>query len=64
MISKECKITISGNTASIDISESGTYFIYVKAHHAKGTIYIQQIDGKKVQRIDDSAPEIGGKQNE
>lgn len=49
---------------TVNLSESGTYFIYVKSHHAKGTIYIQQMDGKKVQRIDDSAPEIGGKQNE
>ena len=31
-------------TASI--SQSGTYSIYVEARHAKGTVYIQRIDGK------------------
>ena len=35
---------------TVNIIESGTYSIYVKAHHAKGTVYIQQIDGKKAQR--------------
>ena len=35
---------------TVNISESGTYSIYVEAHHAKGAVYIQQIDGKKVQR--------------
>jgi hypothetical protein len=32
---------------TVSISESGTYSIYVEARHAKGTVYIQQIDGKK-----------------
>ena len=31
---------------SVSISESGTYSIYVEAHHAKGTVHIQQVDGK------------------
>ena len=44
---------------TVNLSESGTYFIYVKAHHAKGNIYIQQVDGKKTQRADYSVPEIG-----
>ena len=35
---------------TVNIPESGTYSIYVEAHHAKGTVYIQQIDGKKAQR--------------
>ena len=35
---------------TVNIPESGTYSIYVKAHRAKGTVYIQQIDGKKAQR--------------
>ena len=35
---------------TVNIIESGTYSIYVKAHRAKGTVYIQQIDGKKAQR--------------
>lgn len=30
---------------SINISESGTYSIYLEAHRAKGTVHIQQIDG-------------------
>lgn len=30
---------------SINISESGTYSIYVEAHRAKGTVHIQQVDG-------------------
>ena len=28
---------------SVNISESGTYSIYVEAHHAKGTVHIQQV---------------------
>ena len=32
---------------TVNILESGTYFIYVEAHRAKGTVYIQQVDGKK-----------------
>ena len=32
---------------TVNISESGTYSIYVKAHHAKGTVYIQQKGEKK-----------------
>ena len=32
---------------TVNISESGTYSIYVEAHHAKGTVYIQQADGKE-----------------
>ena len=32
---------------SVNISESGTYSIYVEAHHAKGTVYIQQKGEKK-----------------
>lgn len=35
---------------SVNISESGTYSIYVEAHHAKGTVHIQQVVGKKVHR--------------
>ena len=31
----------------VNIIESGTYSIYVKAHHAKGTVYIQQKEEKK-----------------
>lgn len=30
---------------TVNILESGTYSIYVEAHHAKGTVYIQQMDG-------------------
>lgn len=32
---------------TVNIPESGTYPIYVKAHHAKGTVYIQQKGEKK-----------------
>ena len=32
---------------TVNIPESGTYSIYVKAHHAKGTVYIQQKGEKK-----------------
>ena len=32
---------------TVNISESGTYSIYVEAHHAKGTVYIQQKGEKK-----------------
>ena len=35
---------------TVNILESGTYSIYVEAHRAKGTVYIQKIDGKKAQR--------------
>ena len=35
---------------TVSISESGTYSIYVEARHAKGTVYIQQIDGKNALR--------------
>ena len=35
---------------TVNISECGTYSIYVEAHRAKGTVYIQQVDGKKTQR--------------
>ena len=35
---------------TVNILESGTYSIYVEARHAKGTVYIQQIDGKKALR--------------
>lgn len=31
---------------TVNIPESGTYSIYVEAHHAKGTVYFQRIDGK------------------
>lgn len=31
---------------TVNIPESGTYSIYVEAHHAKGTVYIQRIDEK------------------
>lgn len=34
---------------TVNILESGTYSIYVEAHHAKGTVYIQQMDGTKIQ---------------
>ena len=33
---------------TVNILESGTYSIYVEAHHAKGTVYIQQMDGLKI----------------
>ena len=32
---------------TVNISESGTYSIFVEAHHAKGTVYIQQKVEKK-----------------
>ena len=32
---------------TVNIPESGTYSIYVEAHHAKGMVYIQRVDGKK-----------------
>ena len=32
---------------TVNASESGTYSIYVEAHHAKGTVYIQQKGEKK-----------------
>lgn len=32
---------------TVNISESGTYSIYVEAYHAKGTVYIQQKGEKK-----------------
>jgi len=35
---------------TVNIPESGTYSIYVEAYRAKGTVYIQQVDGKKAQR--------------
>ena len=35
---------------TVNILESGTYSIYVEARHAKGTVYIQRIDGKKALR--------------
>ena len=35
---------------TVNILESGTYSIYVEARHAKGTVYIQQIDGKNALR--------------
>ncbi len=35
---------------TVNISESGTYSIYVEAHHAKGTVYIQQADRKNALR--------------
>lgn len=37
--------TISDFT--VNIPESGTYSIYVEAHHANGTVYIQQKGEKK-----------------
>lgn len=33
---------------TVNILESGTYSIYVEAHHAKGTVYIQQMDRTKI----------------
>ena len=33
---------------TVNISESGVYSIIVEAHHAKGTVYIQQMDGTKI----------------
>ena len=33
---------------TVNILESGTYSIYVEAHHAKGTVYIQQMDGTRI----------------
>ena len=30
---------------TVSISQSGTYSICVEAHHARGTVYIQKIDG-------------------
>ena len=35
---------------TVNILESGTYSIYVEARHAKGTVYIQQVNGKKTLR--------------
>ncbi|MDD6324820.1 MAG: hypothetical protein PUA72_04435 [Lachnospiraceae bacterium] len=35
---------------TVNIPESGTYSFYVEARHAKGTVYIQQIDGKNTLR--------------
>lgn len=38
-----------GKTVSkffVNILESGTYSIYVEAHHAKGTVHIQRMDEK------------------
>ena len=35
---------------TVNIPESGTYSIYVEAHRAKGTVYIQQVDGKNALR--------------
>ena len=35
---------------TVNISEDGTYSIYVEAHRAKGTVHIQQVDEKKAQR--------------
>lgn len=32
---------------TVNISESGTYSIYVEAHHAKGSVHIQQKGEKK-----------------
>ena len=32
---------------TVNIPENGTYSIYVEAHHAKGTVYIQQKGEKK-----------------
>ena len=32
---------------TVNLSESGIYSIYVEAHHAKGTVYIQQKGEKK-----------------
>ena len=37
--------------STVNISQSGTYSIYVEAHHAKGTVYIQRI---KVEKQEDS----------
>ena len=33
---------------TVSISQSGAYSIYVEAHHAKGTVCIQQMDGTKI----------------
>lgn len=33
---------------AVNISESGVYSIIVEAHHAKGTVSIQQMDGTKI----------------
>ena len=35
---------------TLNIPESGTYSIYVEAHHAKGMVYIQQTGGKNALR--------------
>lgn len=32
---------------TVNISESGTYSIYVEAHHAKGTVHIQRLYGQE-----------------
>lgn len=32
---------------TVTVSESGTYSIHVEAHHAKGTVHIQQADERK-----------------
>lgn len=45
-------ILYSGNGKGVSefivtVSESGTYSIHVEAHHAKGTVHIQQTDERK-----------------
>ena len=34
---------------TVNISESGTYSIYVEAHNANGTVSIKQVDGREAQ---------------
>lgn len=33
---------------AVNISESGVYSIIVEAHHAKGTVHFQRMDGTKI----------------
>ena len=40
---------------TVNISESGVYSIIVEAHHAKGTVHFQQMDGAKSVAADDAA---------
>ena len=49
---------------TVNISESGVYFIIVEAYHAKGTVHFQQMDGAKSVAADDAALELYAVQEE
>ena len=40
---------------TVNISDSGVYSFIVEAHHAKGTVHFQQMDGAKSVAADDAA---------